>query len=374
MKMDEIQTAGVVDLLRTLVEIESPTGDAEALVRVANRFASAMEVRGGRVERVHADGFGVHLLVDFFEAGERPLLVVGHLDTVHPRGTLDRLPWRVEGDRLYGPGVFDMKGSWAAVAGALDILAVERATPKPLRLLLTCDEEVGAPHSRPLIEAEGQKARGALVLEPPLPGGTMKTSRKGMAVYSVRVKGVSAHAGIEPEQGVSAIHALVRILERVLTWENPESGVTVNVGVIEGGTTGNVVAEMAEAQVEIRFWRREDGERGDALIRKMGEVGARDPRCSIEVTGGVNRWAMEPDSGGRALEAAAKEAARELGRELGSGRTGGSSDGQFLSAVGCPVLDGLGIEGGGAHTLGEHILLSDLPFRAALYARLFTRL
>jgi len=374
MKADESRTEGIVDFLRELVEIESPTGDVEALLRVTDRFARAMAERGGRVERIPAPGYGDHLLVNFFETGEPPLLIVGHLDTVHPRGTLERLPWRLDGDRLYGPGVFDMKGSWAAVAGALDLLAAEGVTPKPIRLLLTCDEEVGAPHSRPLLENEGRVARGALVLEPPLPGGTMKVSRKGMAVYRIQVKGRSAHAGIEPEKGASAIHELVRILGRVLEWEDPETGVTINVGVIGGGTTGNVVADAAEAQVEIRFWRREDGERGDALIRGIGEDGAVDSRITIEVTGGVNRWAMEQDDRGRELEAATRRAAQELGRDLGSGRTGGSSDGQFLSAVGCPVLDGLGIEGGGAHTLEEHILVSDLPFRAALYARLFSRL
>jgi glutamate carboxypeptidase len=243
-----------------------------------------------------------------------------------------------------------------------------------LRLLLTCDEEVGAPHSRTLIEKEGRRARGALVLEPPLPGGTMKTSRKGMAVYRIGVKGHSAHSGIEPEKGASATHAIVRILAKILELEDPQTGVTINVGVIGGGTAGNVVADAAEANVELRFWRREDGERDDENIRRIAAEGARDPRCSIEVIGGVSRWAMEPNSAGRVLEAAAVTAAQELGRELGSGRTGGSSDGQFLSAVGCPVLDGLGIDGGGAHTLEEHILLSDLPFRIALYARLFSRL
>jgi glutamate carboxypeptidase len=374
MSSDAMRIEGVVELLKGLVEIESPTGNADALIVITDRFASEMEKRGGRVEPVPAPGYGVHLLVDFFTTGERPLLVVGHLDTVHPRGTLEYFPWKREGDRLFGPGVFDMKGSWAAVAGALDLLSAEGVTPRPLRLLLTCDEEVGAPHSRTLIEKEGRRARGALVLEPPLPGGTMKTSRKGMAVYRIGVKGHSAHSGIEPEKGASATHAIVRVLAKILELEDPQTGVTINVGVIGGGTAGNVVADAAEAHVELRFWRREDGERGDENIRRIAAEGARDPRCSIEVIGGVSRWAMEPNAAGRVLEAAAVTAAQELGRELGSGRTGGSSDGQFLSAVGCPVLDGLGIDGGGAHTLEEHILLSDLPFRIALYARLFSRL
>jgi len=364
----------VVEVLRGLVAIESPTGSPSALTEVADRFASEMEKRGGRVERIPAPGFGVHLLVDFSPTGEPPLLVVGHLDTVHPCGTLDRSPWREDEGRLFGPGVFDMKGSWAAVAGALDLLASEGVTPRPLRLLLTCDEEVGAPHSRSLIEEEGRRARGALVLEPPLPGGTMKTSRKGMAVYRILARGLSAHSGIEPEKGASAIHALIRVLARIMELEDAETGVTINVGVIGGGTAGNVVADSAEAQVELRFWRSADGERGDESIRRIAATGAADPRCTVEVIGGVSRWAMEPDERTRVLEAAAVAAARELGQEIGSGRTGGSSDGQFLSAVGCPVLDGLGIDGGGAHTLEEHIFLSDLPFRVALYARLFSRL
>lgn len=364
----------VLELLRALVECESPTGDTLAMKRVTDLYAEMMTERGGRVERIPAPGFGDHLRVDFFEGEEPPLLIVGHLDTVHPVGTLAKLPWRIEGDRLYGPGVFDMKGSWAAVAAALDLLAEEGARPRPLRLLLTCDEEIGAVHSRPLIEEEGRRARSALVLEPPLPGGTMKVARKGMSVYQIQVKGVAAHAGIEPEKGASAVHELVRILAKVVEWEDPETGVTINVGVMRGGTTGNVVADEAEAQVEIRFWRREDGELGEARMRALAEEGGRDSRCTITVTGGVNRWAMEPTESSRALEGIVRDEARKLGRELDSGRTGGASDGQFISAVGCPVLDGLGIEGAGAHTLLEHINLSDLPFRAALYARLFVSL
>ena len=399
--LEEIPLELVLSFLRELVEIESPTRDEEGVLRAANLVAAAMEARGGRVERISAPGYGEHLRIDFFPEGEdrAPLLIAGHLDTVHPRGTLERLPWKVEGDRISGPGVFDMKGSWAAVVGALDLLAARGAKPAPLRLLLTCDEEIGAPHSRPLVEEEGRRARAALVLEPPLPGGKMKVRRKGMAGYRIRVRGVPAHAGIEPEKGASATHELVRTLARLLKCADPERGVTLNVGTISGGTWANVVAEEAEARVDLRFWNREDGERVDALIRGLagaGETGAGgtgpgragpdragparteseqgDLRCTVEVEGGVNRWAME--QGERAVELAevAIEAAAELGRPLGTGSTGGASDGQLLSAVGCPVLDGLGVEGGGAHALDEHILLSDLPFRIALYALLIERL
>lgn len=397
MRSEQIRTDEVLDLLRRLVEIESPTGDAEASVRVADQFASAMVMRGGRIERIQAPGYGEHLRIDFFDgvsegkvlrAGERrsaqkgtgpttdarPLLVVGHLDTVHPIGTLSRLPWRIDGDRLYGPGVFDMKGSWAAVAGALDHLADQGMVPRPLRLIVSCDEEVGAPHSRSFIEEEGRRARGALVLEPPLPGGAMKLRRKGMAGYRIRVRGIPAHAGIEPEKGASAIHEVARLVERLLEWEDRGAGTTINVGTIGGGTAGNVVAAEADAQVELRFWHREDGERIDGLIRGLAGRGIVDPRCSIEVTGGVNRWAMEPDPRATAMGGVAMEVAGELGHHLAGGETGGVSDGQLLAAVGCPVLDGLGIEGGGAHTLEEHLLLSDLSFRIALYAQLFSRL
>ncbi|MSR22341.1 MAG: M20 family peptidase [Gemmatimonadetes bacterium] len=371
----------VTEILGRLVGVESPSRDEAGLLAATSVLADEAGRRGGRVSRIPAPGYGQHLLADFGavdfgspEDGElaaHPLLVVGHLDTVHPRGTLDRCPFRREDDRLCGPGIYDMKGSWAAAVGALDLLAIEGRSPRPMRWFVSCDEEVGALHSRPHLEAEGRQARGALVLEPPLPGGAMKVRRKGVARYALHVKGRAAHAGVDPERGANAIHELTRVVVRALEAANSLEGTTVSVGLIRGGSAVNVVAGDAWAELDVRFWTEDDGRRVDRWIR---EIRSEDGRCEIEVEGGVDRGALEPNERNAGLVAAIREEAAALGRSLGAGATGGASDAQILSGVGCPVADGLGIEGGGAHTLEEHLLIADLPFRIALYAALFSTL
>ncbi|TVP76622.1 MAG: M20 family peptidase [Gemmatimonadales bacterium] len=366
-------------LMEELAAMESPSGDEAAVREVSERFAGLLEERGARVERHPAPGWGQHLDARLGE-GAPPLLVVGHLDTVHPVGTLERLPVeeRTGNDgvpRLYGPGVYDMKGGLALLLTALELLESQGRGPGvPLRILVTADEEVGSPHSRDLLETAARDASGALVLEPPLPGGGMKVRRKGMAGWTLAMEGVPAHAGIEPEKGASAIHALVGVLEEVVALGRPAEGTTVNVGTIRGGTTGNVVAESAEARVDVRFRTRAEGAR---VTSAMEALRPRDPRCTLRLQGGINRGAMEP--GPRALEMArrALEAARPLARAMGrpephTGATGGGSDGNLISAVGCPVLDGLGPDGAGAHTMEEHVLLEDLPYRIVLYSLLLS--
>jgi glutamate carboxypeptidase len=363
-----------LSLLEALVVRESPTYDEERCRQLAGLLAHELERVGARVARHRAPRFGEHLeaRIPGEQAGERALLVVGHLDTVHAVGTLTRNPYRVEGDKIWGPGSYDMKAGLATAVEALGLLARGGRRPRsPITLLVTCDEEVGSTTSRPLIEELARESRAALVLEPSASGGKVKASRKGVAVYDLRLHGRPAHAGVEPEAGASAIHELARLTLELLALADKETGTTVNVGVVSGGTRSNVVAEQARAQVDVRFWTREEADRMDARIRALT---VQDRRCTLSVDGGVDRWPLErtPESD-RLFERATQEGAA-IGFKLERTGTGGASDGNLTSGVGCPTLDGLGPDGGGAHTLDEHVLLSDVPRRVALLAALFARL
>lgn len=373
-----------VELLRRLVLIESPTRDEGANLEMADALETSLTELGGRVERCPAFGLGVHLVANFgvpdvgpapgprqarARRDDRPLLIVGHMDTVHARGTLDRLPFRVVDDRITGPGVYDMKGGVTAALVGLRLLLGKGGSPSwPLRFLITCDEEIGSPTSRDLIEAEAREARAALILEPSVPGGGVKRRRKGVGGYVLTAAGKAAHAGIEPEAGASAVHELARQVAHLLELEDREAGTTVNVGVFKGGTKENVVAESARCTVDVRFWTRAEADRMDGALRRLEPLV---PGCSLTLEGGVNRYALERTPEGDRLFEAARTAADELGFSLGEGETGGGSDGNLTAAVGCPTLDGLGPDGGGAHALTEHILLADIPRRIALMAALF---
>jgi len=373
-----------VQLLQTLVTLESPSRDPARLGAVADRLARELEARGAEVERRAAPGFGDHLLARV--RGERtrdpaegrgdepPLLVLGHMDTVHPVGTLATLPFEVDArrDTVRGPGAYDMKGGIATALTALDLLARARRQPRgDLLFLISCDEEIGSPSSSELIERSARGARAALVLEPCVPGGAAKTRRKGIAGFRLAVEGRAAHAGVEPEAGASAVHALIALLERVRALADDASGTTVNVGVIAGGTRANVVAAHAEAEVDVRFWSAAEAERVERGIRALAPA---DPRCRLTVDGGTNRGALERTDASARLFAAARGIAAAQGWELAEGATGGASDGNLTSAAGCPTLDGLGPDGGGAHSPDEHVKLSDLPRRIALLAGLFLEL
>lgn len=363
-----------LELLRALVERESPSGDGERIREVAALVAAELERRGARVERILAPGAGEHVLARVAGRGEetRPLLVLGHVDTVHPVGSLERMPFRVAGGRVTGPGTYDMKGGLAATVLALDLLAACGEVPRgDLVILFTCDEEVGSHTSRALIEGLAREARAALVIEPPLPGGGAKTARKGVASYTLSVRGRAAHAGIEPQRGASAVHELARQIARVLELADTQAGTTVNVGVMAGGTAPNVVAESATASIDVRFWTRAEAERVNGALLALKPL---DRRCRIKITGGVNRGPLERTPESAALYERARKLARALSFDLPEGGTGGGSDGNLTSAQGCPTLDGLGIDGGGAHSPLEHILLADVPRRMALLSRLFAEL
>jgi glutamate carboxypeptidase len=365
-----------VALLEALVNLESPSRDPVRVGAVAERLTRELERRGGAVARHDAPGLGPHLIARF--AGERhdepPLLVLGHMDTVHPVGTLASLPFAVDLEHgvVRGPGAYDMKGGLSVALAALDLLARSRRAPRTeLLFLISCDEEIGSASSRELIERSARGARAALVLEPCVPGGAAKTQRKGIAWYRLSVAGRAAHAGVEPEAGASAIHELIGLLGGVRALEDRAAGSTINVGVIAGGTRANVVAAHAEAEVDVRFWTAAEATRMERAMRALTPT---DPRCRLAVEGGVNRGALERTEASVRLFVAARDVAAGQGWRLDEGATGGASDGNLTSAVGCPTLDGLGPDGGGAHSLDEHVRLADIAPRIALLAGLFLHL
>jgi len=363
-----------LDFLRKLVECESPTGDEEGNLSMARLLEEAMAAAGGRVERIPAAGLGVHLAGRFRGTvrDRDPILLMGHMDTVHPVGTLERLPFAVGGGKVQGPGIYDMKSGLAVSLFALRLLAEQGSGPRcDLTCLITCDEERGSPDSRKRIEAEARAHRAALVMEPSAPGGAVKSRRKGVGGYVLKVSGRAAHAGIEPEKGASATHELARQICRIYDLADPDAGTTISVGVIEGGTKENVVADAASCTVDVRFFSNTEARRVDTALRSA--VGF-DERCTLHLEGGLNRGALErTEASGRLFEKA-RSLAAEVGFEMGEESTGGASDGNLIAAVGCPTLDGLGPDGRGAHTLYEHIYQDDIPRRIALMAAIFNAL
>jgi glutamate carboxypeptidase len=358
-------------LIETLAALESPSGDVEALGRCGAAIAHQMTESGGRVT-THSTAAGVHLRGEFLPAtnaeASSQVLLLGHYDTVWPVGQLARMPVRRDGGRLYGPGVFDMKAGIVIALLATRVLADARLTPAHRVVMLwTTDEEVGSLTSRAIIEAEAHRSRAVLVLEPALPGGAVKTARKGVGDFVVSATGIAAHAGIDPAAGASAIHELAHQVGVLAGLADLDRGLSVNVGTISGGSRSNVTAEFAEAHVDVRIPTLADAGRVAAAITGLVP---RDPRVRLAISGGVNRPPFERTPGVADLYHRAQAVAAELGRSLGEGATGGASDGNFTGALGVPTLDGLGAVGHGAHALDEHILLEPLAFRAALLAGL----
>ena len=370
----EAQTRECIDLLRRLVEIESPTYDVAANLAVAELLEEALVAVGGDVERIPAPGLGEHLLarVPGKNRDGPPLLVLGHMDTVHPVGTLEQMPFAVDDGRIRGPGIYDMKSGLAIAVAALRLLAARGSAPAcDLSVLITCDEERGSPHSWDTIEAQAGASRAALVLEPSAPGGAVKSRRKGVSAYELTVSGRPAHAGIEPEIGASAIHEIARQICRIYELADPAGGTTISVGVIEGGTAENVVASSARCTLDVRFWTSAEAERVDSALRTLRPV---DPACALDLQGGINRGPLERTEASARMFATARRLAAGLGFTIDEKSTGGGSDGNITAAAGCPTLDGLGPDGGGAHTLQEHILLDDVPRRIGLVAALFANI
>jgi glutamate carboxypeptidase len=362
----------ILKSIRELVERETKSREESRLNEIAGFVSGQLREVGGQVELIPQNGYGTHLRARFdfgHDRTEQGVLVVGHLDTVWPVGSLERLPFRVtlEG-RAHGPGIFDMKSGVAIVVESLRTIVSRRlATKRPVTLLLTCDEEIGSRTSRPLIEEEAKNAAAALILEPPISGGVVKTGRKGIGTFTVRALGRAAHAGLDPEKGVNAIVELAHQTLRLSALNDYGRGVTVSVGLVEGGSALNVVPACASAKVDVRFWTSEDGENLVAAIRGLTPVTA---GAKIEVSGGINRPPMPRTDKNIALYEHARALAAELGFELKDEVVGGGSDGNFIAAMGVPTLDGLGVDGAGAHAEHEHIVIDDIPRRAALLTRL----
>jgi glutamate carboxypeptidase len=353
--------------LREFVERESPSTDkarADAFVRfLAER---AEHLTGGEVTVVPQDRWGDHLLLRVGRGEGPPVLLVGHYDTVWPAGTLERMPFRLEGERAHGPGIFDMKCGLVQGLWAIRALHETGAEHPPLVFLVNSDEEVGSPSSRELIEAEARGAIACLILEPSF-HGALKTARKGVGIFELRVTGRASHAGSEPFEGVSAIEEICRQTLDLHAQTDPETGTTVNVGVISGGTRANVVAAEARAEIDLRVSSRAEAERMTALI-----LGLRPhhPEAQVRVEGGMNRPPMERTPQVARLFEHARELARGLGFELEEASVGGGSDGNLCATVNPAVVDGLGAVGDGGHARHEHVLVRHMAPRAALVARL----
>jgi glutamate carboxypeptidase len=362
--------SAIESFIRDLVAEESPSGDVEGSRRVVELLASAAQSLScvSTVERIDVPDFGQHLVIRAFQNQKHqgPIMLVGHTDTVHARGSLIERPLRVEDNRLYGPGTFDMKASCAMAIEVLRAFEQLSFTPNsPLTIVLTCDEEVGSFSGWPLMEkiAQAETPTAAFVMEPPASGGRVKTGRKGTGIFAIKVAGRAAHAGLEPEKGASAILELARQTERLHALNLAGSGITINVGVVRGGTRSNVVAAEAEGEIDVRFTTDAEAQEIERILTNVQPI---DERTSVFVSGGINRPPMERTPAVVELFEKARAIAGMIDYDLGETQVGGASDGNFLAAMGIPVLDGLGISGDGAHAVHEHIELDDISRRGAL--------
>ena len=359
----------LVQQVQQIVEIDSPSHDACGIAAVADWLESRLEKVPGitTVERIPAEGYGEHVVFRAFEGDAKAAMLLGHIDTVHPRGTREQNPTRIEAGRLYGCGVFDMKASVVLMLEAVRAITELGLQPKrPVNIVLSCDEEVGSPTGREIVEREAAKAEYVLICEPSA-NGKAKTGRKGTSSYKVIAHGIPAHAGLEPEKGASAILELSRQIERIHGLNDPETGTTVNACVMKGGTTTNVIPAHAECDLDVRFSRMDEAHRIEKALHSLTPF---DERVRLEVVGAINRPPLERNQTVIELFEKAKAIAAGLGYELGETQVGGASDGNFVAALGVPVVDGLGTKGDGAHTLREHIEVDELPFRAALLTEL----
>lgn len=367
------QLAGRGDLLlkrvRVLVEIESPSDVKAAVDRCVEAAAEMAGGLGGRVKRHRQRASGDILEVRW--AGTRglePVMLLGHLDTVWPMGTLRAMPFRIAEGRAWGPGVLDMKAGVAMALTAVEALRETGGLRRPVVLLLSSDEEVGSTASRPIVEKLARECAAVFVLEPAQGlAGAYKTARKGVGDYTVRVQGVASHAGVDFTRGHSAVHELAWQLEKIRGFTELERGLTVNAGVIRGGTRTNVIAAEAEAEIDVRIARAKDAAR---IEKKFRGLKVRDRGCRLAVEGGINRPPMERSRATVRLFKQAATLARQMGFDLSEAATGGGSDGNFTAALGVPTLDGMGAVGEGAHASNESVVIEHLIPRTALLAEM----
>ena len=365
--------AEILETIGQLVTHETPSLDKPRLDVFADLLAARLAAAGATVEIIEQAERGNHVRARIIHGNdtEKPVLVLCHYDTVWPVGALATHPFRVEEGKAYGPGIFDMQSSLALVEYALRAVRdLDITLPRPVTVLITSDEEIGSGASRALIEAEALHSAYVLVMESPLPGGVIKTARKGTGTFTVETIGRAAHAGVDPYKGVNAIAEMAHQVLAIHALADRDAGTTLSVGVIEGGTATNVVPARAVAQVDVRSWTQAEAGR---IAQAMAALTPVLPGAQVAVSGGWNRPPLER-SATAALFARVQEIGRTLGMELADGATGGGSDGNFTGALGVPTLDGLGVPGDGAHADHEHILVDEIPGRAALLTAMWREL
>lgn len=372
----EKRQKSMLEQLEALVSIESPSEDKAAVDSASRVVAGWFEGIGGKIRWHRQKKYGDLLEVRFGAMGRgakgganarrKPILSLGHLDTVWPMGTLAKMPFRVAKGKAFGPGVYDMKAGVLMALHAVAMLRERRALTTPAVVLLVSDEEIGSPVSRAVTEKIALECSAVFVLEPAQgPQGAYKTARKGVGDYSVHVRGVAAHSGVDFEKGHSAVLELAGLIEKISRFTDLKTGLTVNPGTIYGGTRTNVIAAEAHAEVDVRIARMRDAARVEKLFRGLR---ATDRACTLTITGGMNRPPMERSWGTVALFQQAKGFADAMGFALEEASTGGGSDGNFTSALGIPTLDGMGAVGEGAHATHESIVVGELAKRTALLA------
>jgi glutamate carboxypeptidase len=351
--------------LRELVEIESPSENKKAVEDVKKAVETWVKPLNCKLKTHKNREFGDVLEIQFGPKRSKRgrVMLLGHLDTVWPIGTLKSMPWCESEGKLYGPGVLDMKAGVVMAIEALEVLQA-RGLDRPVTLLLNSEEEVGSPISRPITEKIARQCSAVFVLEP-AQVLAYKTARKGVGHFNLRVEGVAAHAGVDFQNGHSAVLEMARIIQKVSAFSDLERGITVNVGVIHGGTRSNVIAADCTAEVDVRIVKASDAVRIERMFRSLKPT---DPSCKLLISGGINRPPMERKSGTVALFRQAKRLAAELGFVLEEASTGGGSDGNFTAALGVPTLDGMGAVGAGAHAAHEHVVAKHLVERTALLA------
>ena len=364
----EARQEQMVQTIREFVEIESPSDHKVAADRMGAFLAGCFEARGGQARLHRAQDFGDHLQIDFpGPESARPVLLLGHFDTVYPLGTLATMPCHIADDRLHGPGVLAMKSGIALMLYAIAGLhAWHTGLPRPVTVFLVSDEEVGSSSSRQITEALAKDSAAVLVLEPAAgPQGAVKTARKGVGDYTLSVKGIAAHAGLDPGKGHSAILELARQITALSKLNDLRRGLSVNPGVIRGGTRTNVIAAEATAEIDVRITH---ARQAATLDRKLRALKAFDKHCTLLLEGGINRLPMERNAGVAALYKKAQAIAMQIDWQLEEAAVGGGSDGNFTAGMGIPTLDGMGGVGQGAHAVHEHIVIAELPRRALLLA------
>jgi glutamate carboxypeptidase len=363
----------ILDGIRRWVEVETPTEAPAQVNQLAGVVADGYRDLPVSIERITGhSGCGDHLVARSSWGQDAPgILILSHLDTVHPIGFIERLPFRIEGDIAFGPGIYDMKGgAYLAYYAFRHLCGNGQRSPLGITQLYVSDEEIGSPTSRPLIEAEGRKAKYVLVTEPARDGGKIVTGRKGVARFEIFVTGVASHAGTRPEDGRSAIRELANLIQTLEAMNDLKRGVTVNVGVVRGGTRPNVIAEEAYAEVDMRVPTIADA---DELVPKILNLRSSTDGVSVKIIGDLNRPPYEKNNAGAALYEHARTLAAEIGFDLVDSSTGGGSDGNF-TAPHTATLDGLGVDGKGAHTHYEQMYISSIEPRARLLHRLLETL